>query len=150
MRSSFRAAVVFDSDHRPGVVKHWIAEAEVDRAMRLLALGTAWLMDTIGNKGARIEVSIRSPRQAGDVGDRPGDSGAAWRHLAGLRARRDVRGRAQPQIADGPDEVHRMASPGARRGARGAYRREARRSSRPSERIGPGSRATTSPAAAST
>ena len=38
--------------------QHWIAESRMRiEQTRLLVLKTAWLMDTVGNKGARIEVS---------------------------------------------------------------------------------------------
>ena len=39
-------------------IQHWIAESRMRiEQTRLLVLKTAWLMDTVGNKGARIEVS---------------------------------------------------------------------------------------------
>jgi acyl-CoA dehydrogenase len=39
-------------------VQDWIAEARIDIEMlRLLALKTAWLMDTVGNKLARTEIA---------------------------------------------------------------------------------------------
>ena len=51
-------------DH--GVVQRWISEARVEiEQVRLLVLKTAWLMDTVGNRGARIEVSaikVQRPR----------------------------------------------------------------------------------------
>src|SRR6476660_2355270 len=41
-----------------GVVQHWIAESRIQiEQVKLLVLKTAWLMDTVGNKGARFEVS---------------------------------------------------------------------------------------------
>ena len=57
-----------------GVVQHWIAEARmrIEQA-RLLVLKTAWLMDTVGNKGARIEISaikVAAPEVATWVIDR--------------------------------------------------------------------------------
>jgi acyl-CoA dehydrogenase len=41
--------------------------------LRTLLLKTAWLMDTVGNKGARVEVSaikVAAPEVAGQVIDR--------------------------------------------------------------------------------
>jgi acyl-CoA dehydrogenase len=95
-----------------GVIQEWIAESrlEIEQA-RLLVLKTAWLMDTVGNKGARIEVSaikVGVPNMALRVVDRAiqahgaggvgPDFGLAsmYAHLRTLR------------LADGPDEVHRM------------------------------------------
>ena len=41
-----------------GVIRQWIADARMEiEQTRLLVLKTAWLMDTVGNKGARIEIS---------------------------------------------------------------------------------------------
>ena len=40
-----------------GVVRTWIAESRVKlEQLRLLVLKTAWLMDTVGNKGAHTEI----------------------------------------------------------------------------------------------
>ena len=52
-RSTFGRPII---DH--GVVQRWISEARVKiEQVRLLVLKTAWLMDTVGNRGARVEVS---------------------------------------------------------------------------------------------
>src|SRR5919198_103039 len=73
---------------------------------------TAWLMDTVGNKGARVEISaIKAavPEMAGWVIDRAiqayGGAGVSQdTPLASLYAHaRTLR------IADGPDEVHRRS-----------------------------------------
>lgn len=49
-----------------GVVQEWIADARVAvEQLRLLVLKTAWLMDTVGNKGAHTEIQsikIATPR----------------------------------------------------------------------------------------
>ena len=96
-----------------GVVQDWIAESRIRiEQARLLVLKAAWLMDTVGAKGARIEISaikVAAPRAALWVIDRAvqtfggagvtGDTPLA--HLW-VNAR-------MLQIADGPDEVHKMA-----------------------------------------
>ncbi|MFQ5967100.1 MAG: acyl-CoA dehydrogenase family protein [Acidimicrobiia bacterium] len=93
-----------------GVVQDWIAEARlrIEQA-RLLVLKTAWLIDTVGVKGARIEVSaikVVAPRTAVWVIDRAmqafGGAGVtADFPLAAMYAHARTL-----QIADGPDEVH--------------------------------------------
>jgi acyl-CoA dehydrogenase len=107
-RSTFGRPII---DH--GVVQHWIAESRVRiEQVRLLVLKTAWLMDTVGNRGARIEVSaikVAAPEVATWVIDRAiqahGGAGVSQDTLlAELYAVARIL-----QIADGPDEVHRMA-----------------------------------------
>jgi acyl-CoA dehydrogenase len=96
-----------------GVVQDWIAEARIRiEQARLLVLKTAWLMDTVGNRGARIEISaikVAVPRMALWVLDRAiqthGGAGVSEdTPLAHLWANARTL-----QIADGPDEVHKMA-----------------------------------------
>jgi acyl-CoA dehydrogenase len=107
-RSAFGQPII---DH--GIVQDWIAEARIRiEQVRLLVLKTAWLMDTVGNKGARIEVSaikVAAPEVATWVIDRAiqahGGAGVSQDTLlAELYAVARIL-----QIADGPDEVHRMA-----------------------------------------
>jgi acyl-CoA dehydrogenase len=94
-------------------VRDWIAEARIDIEMiRLLTLKAAYLMDTVGNKEARVEIAaikVAAPSIALKVVDRAiqvhGGGGVtddfplamAWAHLRTLR------------LADGPDEVHKRA-----------------------------------------
>jgi acyl-CoA dehydrogenase len=95
-----------------GVVGDLIAESRIEiEQARLLVLKTAWLMDTAGNKGARIEISaikVVAPRVACQVIDRSiqvhGGAGVSQDFpLARMfSAARTLR------IADGPDEVHKM------------------------------------------
>jgi acyl-CoA dehydrogenase len=97
---------------RQGVIQHWIAESrmEIEQA-RLLVLKAAWLMDTVGKDGARVEISaikVVAPRVASRVIDRAiqvhGAAGvsedvplaAMWAAARTLH------------LADGPDEVHEM------------------------------------------
>src|SRR5207253_3266810 len=98
---------------RQGVVRNWIAESRIEiEQVRLLVLKTAWLMDTVGNKGARIEISaikVAAPEVAVRVIDRAiqahGGGGVSQDFLLGeLYAVARIL-----QIADGPDEVHHMA-----------------------------------------
>jgi acyl-CoA dehydrogenase len=95
---------------RQGVIREWIAESRVRiEQARLLVLKTAWLMDTVGNRGAHTEIQaikIVTPRMAEWVLDKAiqahGAAGVSQDFpLAALwAAARSLR------LADGPDEVH--------------------------------------------
>jgi acyl-CoA dehydrogenase len=92
-------------------VQDWIAESRIEIEMvRLLTLKAAWLMDTVGNKHARMEIAaikIAAPEVALRVVDRAiqvhGGAGVSedfplatmYAHLRTLR------------LADGPDEIHK-------------------------------------------
>jgi acyl-CoA dehydrogenase len=92
-------------------VQDWIAESRIEIEMaRLLTMKAAWLMDTVGNKHARMEISaikIAAPNIALRVVDRAiqvhGGAGVSddfplammYAHLRTLR------------LADGPDEIHK-------------------------------------------
>jgi acyl-CoA dehydrogenase len=96
-----------------GVVRDWIAESRVRiEQARLLVLKTAWLMDTVGNKGAHTEIQaikIVTPAMAEWVIDKSiqvhGGGGVSqafplaqmWANARSLR------------FADGPDEVHKRS-----------------------------------------
>ncbi|MFI6684613.1 acyl-CoA dehydrogenase family protein [Streptomyces sp. NPDC050485] len=96
-----------------GVVQEWIADARVAvEQLRLLVLKTAWLMDTVGNRGAHTEIQaikIATPRTVVDIIDRAvqlhGAAGVSQdTPLAELwAAARTLR------LADGPDEVHQRS-----------------------------------------
>jgi acyl-CoA dehydrogenase len=93
-----------------GVVQEWIAESRLAiNQARLLVLNAAWLIDTVGARGARTEIAaikVAAPRAASYVLDKAiqvhGAAGVSgdvplaemW---AGLRTL---------HLADGPDEVH--------------------------------------------
>jgi acyl-CoA dehydrogenase len=106
-----------------GVVQDWIAESRVRiESARLLVLKTAWLMDTVGNKGAHTEIQaikVATPAMSEWVIDKAiqahGAAGVSQdTPLAHLwAAARTLR------FADGPDEVHKRSL--ARRELR-AYR----------------------------
>ncbi|ADG78474.1 Acyl-CoA dehydrogenase domain protein OS=Tsukamurella paurometabola (strain ATCC 8368 / DSM/ CCUG 35730 / CIP 100753 / JCM 10117 / KCTC 9821 / NBRC 16120/ NCIMB 702349 / NCTC 13040) OX=521096 GN=Tpau_1860 PE=3 SV=1 [Tsukamurella paurometabola] len=94
-----------------GVIRDWIAESRVKiEQLRLLVLKTAWLMDTVGNRGAHTEIQaikIATPQtvqwildkaiQAHGAGGLSQDFTLA-EYYAGIRTLR---------FADGPDEVHK-------------------------------------------
>ncbi len=96
-----------------GNVQDWIAESRIELEMaRLIVLKTAWLMDTVGNQHARIEISgikFAVPDITLRILDRAiqvhGGGGVSddfpvaqmWAYLRTLR------------LADGPDEVHKMS-----------------------------------------
>ncbi len=98
--------------HRANI-QDWIAESRIEIDMaRLLTLRAAWLMDTVGNKHARTEISsikVAAPNVALKVIDRAiqvhGGGGVSddfplasmYAHLRTLR------------LADGPDEVHKRS-----------------------------------------
>ena len=96
-----------------GVVQDWIAESRVKiEQQRLLVLKTAWLMDTVGNRGAHTEIQaikIATPKTVQTILDRAmqvhGAAGLSQdfplaASFAGIRTLR---------FADGPDEVHKNA-----------------------------------------
>ena len=96
-----------------GVFQDWVAEARMKIEMvRLLVLKTAWLMDTVGNKGAAVEISaikVAAPEMATWVIDRAietfGGAGVSQdTPLAELYSTARML-----HIADGPDEVHKMS-----------------------------------------
>ena len=96
-----------------GVIRDWIAEARVRvEQLRLLVFKAAWLMDTIGNKGAHTEIQaikIATPRTVEWILDKAiqvhGAGGLSQdfplaESFAFVRTLRFV---------DGPDEVHKDA-----------------------------------------
>ena len=96
-----------------GVFQDWVAEARIRiEQVRLLVLKTAWLMDTVGNKGAMTEISaikVAAPDMATWVIDH------AIQAHGGMGVSQDTplaemyQQARMLRIADGPDEVHKMA-----------------------------------------
>ena len=96
-----------------GVVRDWIAESRVRiEQLRLLVLKTAWLMDTVGNKGAHTEIQaikIATPATVQWILDKAIQVHGAGGLSPGLPAGRPVRRIRTLRLADGPDEVHKNA-----------------------------------------
>jgi acyl-CoA dehydrogenase len=104
-RETFGVALV-----KQGVVQDWIATARIEiEQARLLVLKAAWMIDTVGAKGARKEIAaikVAVPQMAQRVIDNAiqahGGAGVSQDTVlaamyAGIRTLR---------IVDGPDEVH--------------------------------------------
>ena len=104
-RETFGKALV-----QQGVIQDWIAQARIDiEQARLLVLKAAWMIDTVGAKGARKEIAaikVAVPQMAERIIDHAiqahGGAGVCQdtplaSMYAGIRTLR---------IVDGPDEVH--------------------------------------------
>ncbi|GLY95715.1 acyl-CoA dehydrogenase family protein [Actinoplanes sp. NBRC 103695] len=96
-----------------GVVQDWIAEARVRiEQARLLVLKAAWLMDTVGNKGAHTEIQaikIVTPATVEWILDKAIQAhGAAGVGQDTPLARLWASARTL-RLADGPDEVHKRS-----------------------------------------
>jgi len=104
-REAFGSALV-----KQGVIQEWIATARIEiEQARLLVLKAAWMIDTVGAKGARKEIAaikVAVPQMAQRVIDNAiqsyGGAGVSQDTVlaamyAGIRTLR---------IVDGPDEVH--------------------------------------------
>ncbi len=104
-REAFGSALV-----KQGVIQEWIATARIEiEQARLLVLKAAWMIDTVGAKGARKEIAaikVAVPQMAQRVVDYAiqsyGGAGVSQDSplasmFAGIRTLR---------IVDGPDEVH--------------------------------------------
>jgi acyl-CoA dehydrogenase len=96
-----------------GVIQDWIAESRVRiEQARLLVLKAAWLMDTVGNRGAHTEIQsikIVVPSTVEWIVDKAiqthGAAGLGQDFpLAGLFASARML-----RLADGPDEVHKRS-----------------------------------------
>ena len=105
VREAFGSALI-----KQGVIQEWIATARIEiEQARLLVLKAAWMIDTVGAKGARKEIAaikVAVPQMAERVIDHAiqsyGGAGVCQdtplaAMYAGIRTLR---------IVDGPDEVH--------------------------------------------
>ena len=111
-----------------GVIRDWIAESRVRiEQLRLLVQKTAWLMDTVGNRGAHTEIQaikIATPSTVQWILDKAIQvhGAAGLSQDLGLAAMYAVN--RTLRFADGPDEVHKNALAKA----------ELRRQNKPSQR----------------
>jgi len=96
-----------------GVIREWIADTRIEiEQARLLVLKTAWMIDNVGVKAARIEIAaikVVAPNLLTTVADRAmqlfGGAGFTedWPLASLYSMGRWLR------MADGPDEVHRRS-----------------------------------------
>jgi acyl-CoA dehydrogenase len=95
---------------KQGVIQEWIAQARIDiEQARLLVLKAAWMIDSVGAKGARKEIAaikVAVPQMAERIIDHAIQSygGAGVSQDSPLAAM--YAGVRSLRIVDGPDEVH--------------------------------------------
>jgi acyl-CoA dehydrogenase len=93
-----------------GVVRAWIAESRVRiEQLRLLVLKTAWLMDTVGNKGAHSEIQaikIATPKTVEWIIEKAIQTHGAGGLSQDFFLAEAFAGTRALRFADGPDEVH--------------------------------------------
>ncbi|MFI7099402.1 acyl-CoA dehydrogenase family protein [Streptomyces sp. NPDC050161] len=98
---------------RQGVIRDWIAESRVRlEQLRLLVLKTAWLMDTVGNRGAHAEIraiTIATPATVQWILDRAMRTHGAGGMSQGFPLARAYAAIRSWRFADGPDEIHKDA-----------------------------------------
>jgi acyl-CoA dehydrogenase len=96
-----------------GVIQDWIAESRVRiESARLLVLKTAWLMDTVGNKGAHTEIQaikVATPAMAEWVIDKAIQAHGAAGVSQDLPLAHLWASARTLRFADGPDEVHKRS-----------------------------------------
>jgi acyl-CoA dehydrogenase len=96
--------------HQHGAVSDWIARSrmEIEQA-RLLVLKTAWMIDKVGAKAARKEISMIKalvPKMFGEVCDRAMQTFGAMGISPDTPLPEMWTGARALRYADGPDEVH--------------------------------------------
>ncbi|WP_294564144.1 acyl-CoA dehydrogenase family protein [uncultured Arthrobacter sp.] len=92
-------------------IQDWIAESRIEIEMiRLLTLKTAWLMDTVGNQKARVEIAaikVAAPKVALKVIDRAMQVHGAAGLTEDFPLAQFYAFARTLRLADGPDEVHK-------------------------------------------
>ncbi len=109
-----------------GVIREWIARSRIEvEQLRLLTFKAAWLMDTVGARGAHTEIQaikIAAPLTVQGILDRAMQAFGAMGLSQDTPLAAMFAGVRTLRLADGPDEVH-LASLGKyelrRRAARG-------------------------------
>jgi acyl-CoA dehydrogenase len=96
-----------------GVIRDWIAESRVRvEQLRLLTLKAAWLMDTVGNRGAHTEIQaikIATPVTVQWILDKAIQTHGAGGLSQDFPLAAAYAGIRTLRFADGPDEVHKDA-----------------------------------------
>lgn len=96
-----------------GVIRDWIAESRVRvEQLRLLVLKAAWLMDTVGNRGAHTEIQaikIATPATVQWILDKAIQTHGAGGLSQDFPLAAAYAGIRTLRFADGPDEVHKDA-----------------------------------------
>jgi acyl-CoA dehydrogenase len=96
-----------------GVIRDWIAESRVRvEQLRLLVLKAAWLMDTVGNRGAHTEIQaikIATPATVQWILDKAIQTHGAGGLSQDFPLAAASAGIRTLRFADGPDEVHKDA-----------------------------------------
>jgi acyl-CoA dehydrogenase len=96
-----------------GVIREWLADARIDiEQARLLVLKTAWMIDNMGVKAARVEIAaikVVAPALLTRVADRAIQLFGAAGFTEDFPLARFYSLGRWLQIADGPDEVHRRS-----------------------------------------
>jgi len=96
-----------------GVIRDWIAESRVRiEQLRLLVMQTAWLMDTVGNRGAHTQIQaikIAVPATVEWILDKAIQAHGAGGLSQDFPLAEAFAGIRTLRFADGPDEVHRAS-----------------------------------------